>query len=218
MELKDVMNKRQSIRKYTEAEVAQEDLLSILDAARIAPSGSNSQNWHFVVVRNQELKEKIAQAIVDKNEEIAAKMDAKDPEKSLRFRKFCRNYSLFFLYAPVLIVVYATFYPPSGSVELKLADYPKEELDKLDLRSPGMQNIGAALENMNLRAVDLGYGACWLTGQNYAADQIAAVIQQETGFEKEGYFISTMFSLGVPQEGARSPAKKEMDEICTFLD
>lgn len=217
MELKDVIYKRQSIRKYKEAEVSQEDLLAILDAARVAPSGSNCQNWHFVVVRNQELKEKIAGAIVDKNEEIAAKMDEKDPDKGLRFRKFAKNFTLFYLNAPVLIVVYAAYYPPSGRPELEFADYPGEEIDKLDLRSPGMQNIGAALMNMNLRAIDLGYGACWLTGQNYAADQIEAVIKEETGFEKEGYFLSTMFAIGVPEEGARSPAKKDLDEICTFV-
>lgn len=69
MELKDAIYKRQSIRKYKEQDVPQEDLEKILDAARVAPSGKNSQNWHFVVVRDKELKQKIAQAILDKNED-----------------------------------------------------------------------------------------------------------------------------------------------------
>lgn len=218
MELKDVIYKRQSVRKYTEQDIPREDIERILDAARVAPSGKNCQNWHFVVIRNKELKEKIGQAIVDKNEEISKKMDIKDEEKGLRFRKFAKNFSLFFLNAPVLIVVFATTYYPSGYHEYTFADYPKEYIDDLFKRNPGMQNIGAAVENMTLTAIDLGYGSCWMTGQNYSAKEIETVIKNETGFEKEGYFIACMLSVGVPQEGIRSPEKKELSEICTFID
>lgn len=218
MELKEIINKRQSVRKYTEQDVKQEDIERIIDSARVAPSGKNCQNWHFVVIRSKDMKEKIGRAIIDKNEEIAKIMDKKDEEKGLRFRKFAKNFTLFFLNAPVLIVVYATTYYPSGYHELTFAEYPKEDIDKLFIRNPGMQNIGAAVENMTLTAIDLGYGSCWMTGQNYAADEIEAVIKQETGFEKEGYFLSCMLAIGVPQEGLKSPAKKELSEICTFID
>jgi nitroreductase len=217
MELKDAIYKRQSIRKYKEQDVPQEDLEKILDAARVAPSGKNSQNWHFVVVRDKELKQKIAQAILDKNEVIAKKLDEKDPEKGRRFSKFAKNFSLFFLDAPVLILVYATVYYCTGYDEYKFAGFPEEYIEKLLLRNPGMQNIGAAVQNMVLTAVDLGYGSCWMTGQNYAAEEIEAVVKEETGFEKEGYFLVCMLPIGVPQEGAKSPGRKELSEICTFV-
>ncbi len=217
MELKDTIYKRQSIRKYTDEDVTQEDLETILDSARVAPSGKNCQNWHFVAIRDEALKQKIGQVIVDKNEEIAQKMDEKDPEKGLRFRKFAKNFTLFGIKAPVLIAVYATVYYPSGYHEYVFADYPREDIDKLFHRNPGMQNIGAAVENMTLTAIDLGYGSCWMTGQNYAADEIEAVLKEEIGFEKEGFFLACMLAIGVPQEGARSPGKKELSEICTFV-
>ena len=217
MQLKDVIYKRQSVRKYTEQDVSQEDLEKILDSARVAPSGTNVQNWHFVITRNQGLKEKIAQAILDKNEQIALKMDKKDEKKGQRFRKFVKNFTLFFLDAPVLIAVYATFYPPSGYHELIFAEYPQEEIDKLHIRNPGMQNIGAAVENMTLTAIDLGYGSCWMTGQNYAADKIEEVFKKEAGFEKDGYFLASMLAIGVPQEGIKSPEKRKLNEICTFV-
>jgi nitroreductase len=217
MELRDVIYKRQSIRKFTDQDVSQQDLERILDAARVAPSGKNRQNWHFVVIRDHDLMQKIADAILDKNELIAKKMDEKDPEKALRFRKFTKNFSVFFLGAPVLIVVYASAYYPSGYKEYLLADYPQEEIDKLFYSNPGMQNIGAAVENLVLTAVDLGYGTCWMTGQNYAAEEIEAVIKKEAGFEKEGFSLACMLPLGVPQQGAKSPDKKKLSEICTFL-
>ncbi len=217
MKLRDIINSRQSIRKYTNQDVSQEDLMTILESARLAPSGKNCQNWHYLVVRDERLKEKIKDTIINKTESIAEKMDLKDPEKGLRFRKFAKNFTLFSMKAPVLILVFATVYKPSGYYEYVFADYPQEEIDKLFIRNPGMQNIGAAVENMTLTAVDLGYGSCWLTSQNYAADEIEALLKEEIAFEKEGYFLACMLSIGVPEKGARSPGRKNLDEICTFV-
>ena len=62
MELFEAIAKRASYRgAYTDDPVKQEDLEKILDAAIKAPSGKNLQTTTFVVVRNPELKEKIAE-------------------------------------------------------------------------------------------------------------------------------------------------------------
>jgi len=57
--LKLVMN-RQSDRKYTNKPVEREKTERCLEAARLAPSASNSQPWSFVVVDDPELKDKVA--------------------------------------------------------------------------------------------------------------------------------------------------------------
>lgn len=44
-------------------EVADEQVLSILDAARIAPSADNLQTWRFVVVRSAERRARLADAV-----------------------------------------------------------------------------------------------------------------------------------------------------------
>jgi nitroreductase len=51
-----VIEKRRSIRKFKPEPVAGEDLKKILEAGRLAPSGSNRQPWYFIVVRNLETK------------------------------------------------------------------------------------------------------------------------------------------------------------------
>jgi len=48
---------RRSIRKYTEEPVTDEQIETILTAAMAAPSAANKQPWHFVVVRDQALRE-----------------------------------------------------------------------------------------------------------------------------------------------------------------
>jgi len=62
MEFMDVIRKRRSIRKYRSERVPNEKLANMLEAARLAPSGSNRQSWKFVVVRDKEAKAKLAEA------------------------------------------------------------------------------------------------------------------------------------------------------------
>lgn len=53
---------RRSIRKYMNKPVEDEKLLQVLESARLAPSGSNTQPWQIIVVREQENREKVAKA------------------------------------------------------------------------------------------------------------------------------------------------------------
>lgn len=218
MELQDILYQRHSIRHFREGDVPDEDIEKIVKAAGTAPSGKNIQNWHFVAIKNKSLIEKIGQVLTEKNEEIALEMDKKDLEKGNKFRKFVKNFTLFFLKAPVLVVVYTTPYYPSGYHELTFAGADREVLDDIVYqRSPGMQSLGAALENFTLSAIDLGYGSCWLTSANYAASEIEALIKNESGFEKEGFFMGAMMALGIPEENPKSPAKKPLSEIFTLI-
>jgi nitroreductase len=217
MEFMEVLKKRQSIRKYKQGQIPRADLLKIIEAAGLAPSGKNIQNWHFVVVTDQAAKEKIAEIVTEKNRIVSEKMDLLDPERGSRFRKFCKNFTVFFTKASALVVVYSTFYPPSGYYEYQMVGLDPEH-DLVHLRNPGMQSLGAALENFSLRAVDLGYGSCWLTSANYAAHEIEAYLKSAYGFEKKDFFLAALMSLGIPEDNQRSPEKKPIDEICTFLD
>lgn len=219
MELQDILLKRQSIRHYKDGDVSEETIKEIVRAAATAPSGKNIQNWHFVCIKNRDLINKVGQVIIDKNEKISKLMDLKDKEKGDKFRKFVKNLTLFFLDAPVLVVVYTTTYYPSGYHEMTFAEVPKADTDDIVyFRSPGMQSLGAALENFTLKAIDLGYGTCWLTSANYAAREIEAMLKEEIGFEKEDYFMGALMSLGVPEDNPKSPKKKSFEEIYTFIE
>lgn len=58
----DLVNQRQSDRKYTDKPVEPEKLTRCLEAARLAPSASNSQPWTFVVINEPELIHEIGLA------------------------------------------------------------------------------------------------------------------------------------------------------------
>ncbi len=53
---------RRSIRKYTDQPVSDEAVMQLLESARLAPSGSNTQPWHFIVVRSDAMKKQLAKA------------------------------------------------------------------------------------------------------------------------------------------------------------
>ena len=219
MELQEILKKRQSIRHFKDGDVPREDLERIIKSAGTAPSGKNIQNWHFVVIKNKALINKIGDALIAKNEEISLITDKIDLVKGDKFRKFAKNFTLFFLEAPVLMVIYTTTYYPSGYHELVFIDASKEILDDIVLhRNPGMQSLGAAVENLTLSAIELGYGTCWITSANYAAPEIEQLLKTEIGFEKEGYFMGAMLSLGIPEDNPKSPSKKTFEDIYTLVE
>lgn len=62
MKVLDVIQKRQSVRKYKEDPIPEKALMRVLEAARLAPSGKNFQPWKFIIVKDKALKEELAQA------------------------------------------------------------------------------------------------------------------------------------------------------------
>ncbi len=53
---------RRSIRKFTSQDVPMEILGVVLDAGRYAPSSGNLQNWKFILIKDPENKQKVAEA------------------------------------------------------------------------------------------------------------------------------------------------------------
>jgi nitroreductase len=56
----DNIHARKSVRSYTEEPVSPGQVETLLRAAMAAPSGMNLQAWRFVVVTQQEVKDKLA--------------------------------------------------------------------------------------------------------------------------------------------------------------
>ena len=68
MDFLDIMKNRRSCRNFIPGKtVSREDLLKIVEAGRLSPSGCNSQPWKFIVVDSAEAKEKLCDAVVVEN-------------------------------------------------------------------------------------------------------------------------------------------------------
>lgn len=58
---------RSSIRTYTDKKISNEDIKTILEAGRLAPSWMNVQPWHFISISNQETKNLLCQLSFGQN-------------------------------------------------------------------------------------------------------------------------------------------------------
>jgi len=65
MELSEAIKGRRSVRAFKRQDVPEETVEKLIDAARHAPSSGNIQPWEFVVVRNLEVKRKLARAALN---------------------------------------------------------------------------------------------------------------------------------------------------------
>lgn len=62
MDVLTAIKKRRSIRAFSEEEVLETDLDTLLYAAQMAPSAHNTQPWHFLIIRDKVKLEKMAEA------------------------------------------------------------------------------------------------------------------------------------------------------------
>ena len=62
MDLIEAINGRRSVRKFKNKEIPEGIITEMLNSARLAPSGGNSQGWIFGIITAEEQKEKLANA------------------------------------------------------------------------------------------------------------------------------------------------------------
>lgn len=71
MNFLEKMKKRYAVKKYNaEEKVSDEKLDQLKEIIRLSPSSINSQPWHFVLVKNEDMKAKLAEASMTNEEKI----------------------------------------------------------------------------------------------------------------------------------------------------
>jgi nitroreductase len=61
MDVTEAIRSRKSVRSYLDRAVEEEKLKRVLEAARMAPSANNRQEWRFVVVTDPEKRRRLAE-------------------------------------------------------------------------------------------------------------------------------------------------------------
>lgn len=95
----DTILNRRSIRSYKKDQILDEELDLILEAGKYAPSAMNWQSWHFTVIQNPELLDKLNNYL----KAFLLKSGNKDMADRLKSKEFNIFYN-----APTLIVVSGT--------------------------------------------------------------------------------------------------------------
>jgi nitroreductase len=201
----EVVDKRRSIRKYTDRRVTEEELQKILEAGRQAPSGENAQPWRFIIVRNQESKDYLS--TVGRNasgrrftgEYLSKHMqtrfeDLKDDEKKIKaYKKLTSGLVSAFVNQPDICILV---------------------LGKKDVWDAPF-DTSAAIQNMHLAATALGLGACWLVAPSIDIRDEKR-INDYFGITQE-YKMFAIVTIGEPDQSPGQRPRLPLSEL-TFSE
>jgi len=197
MELVEAIRGRRSIRKFKPDPVPDESIREILEAARLAPSGINIQPWRFVVVKSEEIREKLKTATpltfvtkapviiaccVDTNVFVNASQRARELKEAGAFLG-----------------------TPLENVDLD-EHAKKRRNDKMAARAYLSLNAAIAIDHMTLRAVDLGLGSCWV--MMFDQEQVKKVLELD-----EQFTVVALLPVGYPDQNPAPRPRLAISEI-----
>lgn len=115
---RDEVRRRRTVREYSDEPVPEEVIDACIEAAGTAPNGANRQPWHFVVVRDAEVKRRIR---VEAEKEERDFYEHRAPAAWLEALAHLGTdeHKPFLETAPVLIAIFAESYEVQGGEKLK---------------------------------------------------------------------------------------------------
>lgn len=197
--LMDVVSNRLTNRAFDpEYVVPDQHYELILEAARHGPSGANAQPWHYIVVKDSGMKEKLGNTFLAEQNR-RAKLGMKFPTPNYKGMKT----------APGLIVVAGDFRFVRAFPVLN----DDSELDrkyKVNAERILLQSVAASVMSAHLAAAALGYAVWWVTA--IGQEELQTEYKPLLGLPDELTLLDIM-CFGPPLKPSYKRWKKELPEI-----
>lgn len=181
--------------------VPREHFEMILEAARHAPSGANAQPWHYIVITDPALKERLGDTFLNEQQR-RAKLGMKFPTPNYKGMKT----------APGLILVVADFRFIRAFPVLN-DDSELDRLYKQNAERILLQSVAASVMSAHLAAAALGYAVWWVTA--IGQEEIQKEYKPLLGVPDELSIIDIM-CFGPPLKPSYKRWKRELPEIMNW--
>ena len=197
MDTLSAIKERRSIKKYdANHQMTEEEIKTLMEYTLLSPTSFNMQNWRFLVVKDQETKDKLKGASFNQSQVSDAsivvlicgdlKSWARDPQR------YWRN-------APE--AVQQQIVPMIGGF------YGKNEQLQ---RDEAMRSAGIAGQTIMLAAKAMGYDTCPMIG--FIPDKVAEIVNLP-----EDYVLGFMVVVGKAAEEAKQRSGQlAMDEVVFY--
>jgi nitroreductase len=195
MELSDVIASRRSIRKFKQEDISADTVRLLLDAARLAPSGSNIQPARFIVAQSQAAKEALGQFTP---------------------YKFIVKASVVFVCCADLTTISTRDKRVGELLEAGAFDGMEVNFDNHAPYSTVMDaeaakaylamNVAIAVEHIVLKAVDLGLGSCWLG--RFDRDKLKEYLQLD-----DSIYPVVLLPVGYPDQAPKARPRFDLDKL-----
>ncbi len=197
MEVLEVIQNRRSIRKFKPDEVPEEYIHQLIEAGRLAPSGTNLQPARYIVIKSEEARTKLkdctplpfvsaAPAI------IACCVDTNSITSTGERMKELKEAQAFV------------------NTPLNNADENynkgKQSIDTASLKAYLNLNVAIAIDHITLRATDLGLGSCWV--MMFDKEKVKALLNLE-----DRYDVLALLPIGYPDQTPKQRPRLDYNEV-----
>ena len=188
---------RRSIRKYINKDIPIELIEQVIDAGRMSPSAKNRQPWKYIVLggnSKREFLECMWKGIMREEKENALLPSSKNGIAD------AKNTWNVMVEAPILIAVLNS----NGTTPFIGIDTDSRFVEICDTLS-----IGASIENMLLKATEIGLGSLWIANTCYAYNELEEYLATECQ-------LVGAVALGYADESPASRPRKKLEDIVEY--
>jgi F420 biosynthesis protein FbiB-like protein len=194
MTLHDFLRSRRSVRRFKSDPISDAVIERILTTATYAPSAHNLQSWRFVVIKNPDVKPRLAKALTDKMRLDMQAEGATETEIEKRVSNSLHRIDE----APVIIML-------CRDVTDVRADTPEEA-------SMNIQSTALAGLQLLLAAHAEGLGGNWICWPLYATQETQTVLNLPKSWEPQAMII-----VGYSSEEPKQKELKPLNTVSIYL-
>jgi len=202
MELDEVIFNRMSVRYYEERSVEEEKLEDLIKSAIRAPTASGLENWLFVVYKDENIRKRIHEIMYEAHAEYYRAYGLSEEKiEKLKTKIFEKG-----MYkAPVYVGVFVD----KETRFLKGKEY--EEIEFLW----SVESAAMAIENLMLKAVELGLGTCYIGVTSL--EKYQGELREIAGLGENWYLVG-LVPVGYPAEKITPrPRRKSLEKILKII-
>ncbi len=189
---------RRSVKKLKPVSIPRNAIEEILDVAVSAPSAHNAQPWRFIIIDDEKVKIKLADAMAQAWQEDLSKngLSRIEIEKLIEASKK-RTINSSILIIPCLTMEDMDKYPDNRR---KKAEYLM-----------AVQSVSAAIENLLLAIHAKGLGACWRCAPLFCMEAVREVLKIPSEFDPQA-----LIEIGYPLEQPKMPSRKPLKSLISY--
>ncbi len=198
MDVSEAIRKRRSIRKFKPDPIPEEKIRLLLESARLAPSGTNTQPWRFIVIKDNDTKKKLQEAAHNQRHLGRASV----------IMVCCADLKAFKEFPERVDELIESGALPERTREVFIPYLSKgmDTVTKDALMVAAAANVAIAVEHIVLQAVEIGLGTCWVRW--YEDNKVKEILDIPEHVE-----VMALLPIGVPDEDPSRRPRLELDQL-----
>jgi nitroreductase len=198
MDVGEAIRKRRSIRKFKPDPIPEGKIRLLLESARLAPSGTNTQPWRFIVVKDNDTKKRLQEAAHNQRHVKSAPVIIVCCADLKAFKEFPERVDE--------LIESGALPERTREVFIPYLSKGMDTVTKDVLMVAAAANVAIAVEHIVLQAVEIGLGTCWVRW--FEDDKVKEILDIPEHVE-----VMALLPVGVPDKEPSQRPRLSLDKI-----